>query len=389
MLPLLTSRTNATAPTPPLHILVAQNPDVSCSNCVGKGIRCTTNQIVNPAKPNKGGRRIEVAKRVFGSDGSVPVGVSGASTSTSTAPHTAAATPMPHAQQTPFLPQMPQSSNLLFVDPDMFTMAGEPSGSSATAGGDMTWTTPLLESFFGSADVTGRPSGAHGSASSRPSLPISPDTPTQEDFVSLSGLFNLTPQPPTLTTGSSTSGRKVAGIHWGHQSTFPNSNVMHATNAILPDERVFAQEGALVANRKRPFCDPFEEEDPDGWSLWAPPEPQSVRWGRREIVGESLADRSLGIQLSRHLVKLYFNSVHLVLPTVSPESFYIDWQRAGERSDMMAPAQEALCAVMEAWAARFSDNPVVCPMHVLTRTDCRFSILQRRIIIWAPKVRLW
>lgn len=56
-------------PERPLHVLVRENPDVSCTNCVSKGIRCTTNQIVNPAKPNKGGKRIEEAKKMFGSDG--------------------------------------------------------------------------------------------------------------------------------------------------------------------------------------------------------------------------------------------------------------------------------------------------------------------------------
>ena len=44
---------------------------------------------------------------------------------------------------------------------------------------------------------------------------------------------------------------------------------------------------------------------------------------------------------------------------MSPEGFFKEWQRAGQISDRMAPAQEALCAVMEAWGARYSDSPVV------------------------------
>lgn len=67
MLALLTPKDGG--PERPLHVLVRENPDVSCTNCVSKGIRCTTNQIVNPAKPNKGGKRIEEAKKMFGSDG--------------------------------------------------------------------------------------------------------------------------------------------------------------------------------------------------------------------------------------------------------------------------------------------------------------------------------
>ena len=44
---------------------------------------------------------------------------------------------------------------------------------------------------------------------------------------------------------------------------------------------------------------------------------------------------------------------------MSPEGFYADWMRVGQRSDLLSPTQEALCAVLEAWGARFSDNPIV------------------------------
>lgn len=37
----------------------------------------------------------------------------------------------------------------------------------------------------------------------------------------------------------------------------------------------------------------------------------------------------------------------------------MEWEACGRRSDRMNPAQEALCAVVEAWAARYSDNPAV------------------------------
>ena len=42
-----------------------------------------------------------------------------------------------------------------------------------------------------------------------------------------------------------------------------------------------------------------------------------------------------------------------------PEGFYLEWERFGQQSDQMTPAQEALCAVMEAWAAKTSDSPAV------------------------------
>ena len=53
----------------PLAQLVRDNPDVGCTNCKNKGVKCTTEQILNPAKPNKGGRRIEEARKRFGGNG--------------------------------------------------------------------------------------------------------------------------------------------------------------------------------------------------------------------------------------------------------------------------------------------------------------------------------
>jgi hypothetical protein len=39
-----------------------------------------------------------------------------------------------------------------------------------------------------------------------------------------------------------------------------------------------------------------------------------VRWGRRERVQERLADRALGQELSKHLVKTFFHCVHPSFP---------------------------------------------------------------------------
>lgn len=53
----------------------------------------------------------------------------------------------------------------------------------------------------------------------------------------------------------------------------------------------------------------------DDWHLWSPPSQAiPVVWGRREQVSEKLADRSLGAQLSRHLVHVYFQAVHMNYP---------------------------------------------------------------------------
>lgn len=112
------------------------------------------------------------------------------------------------------------------------------------------------------------------------------------------------------------------------------------------------------------------EEHPNPWSSNSGAcTERSVRWTRREQVSERLADRALESELSRHLVRVYFQAVHLTLPGISPESFFLDWRRAGERSDRMSPPQEVLCAVLEAWAARFSDHPVVGVLADRSRTN--------------------
>lgn len=49
----------------------------------------------------------------------------------------------------------------------------------------------------------------------------------------------------------------------------------------------------------------------------------------------------------------------LTRKVLSPESFYIEWEACGRRADRMSPASEALCAVLEAWASRYPDNPAI------------------------------
>ena len=45
---------------------------------------------------------------------------------------------------------------------------------------------------------------------------------------------------------------------------------------------------------------------------------------------------------------------------VHPESFLQDYIRADQQSDFLeGPGSEALCTVIEAWGARYSDLPVI------------------------------
>jgi hypothetical protein len=57
------------------------------------------------------------------------------------------------------------------------------------------------------------------------------------------------------------------------------------------------------------------ERDP--WHIWQAKDENgshTIAWSRKEQVQESLADKALGIELSRHLITVYFQAVHFSLP---------------------------------------------------------------------------
>lgn len=57
--------------------------------------------------------------------------------------------------------------------------------------------------------------------------------------------------------------------------------------------------------------------DRDPWHIWQPQDEvgdRTVAWSRKEQVQESLADKALGIELSRRLITVYFQAVHYSLP---------------------------------------------------------------------------
>jgi hypothetical protein len=59
----------------------------------------------------------------------------------------------------------------------------------------------------------------------------------------------------------------------------------------------------------------LNEKDP--WHIWQQPDEHGqsvIAWSRKDQVQESLADKALGIELSRHLVTVYFQAVHYSLP---------------------------------------------------------------------------
>lgn len=65
-----------------------------------------------------------------------------------------------------------------------------------------------------------------------------------------------------------------------------------------------------VSGRLQPW-----ERNP--WHIWQPKDESgshTIAWSRKEQVQESLADKALGIELSRHLITVYFQAVHFSLP---------------------------------------------------------------------------
>lgn len=447
MLALLTPA-DSTRVMPPLPVLVRQNPDISCSNCISKGIRCTTNQIVNPSKPNKGGKRIEEAKKMYGSEGvayTPSVGGTAAPPTPSltfTAPLDVPSHPLRQTSQTTTASSASSSSFDLsdpnantttvptsvdfmpFGSPYAYsgtTMLNQGTTTSASAAAPIelapSWTTewnsnavsthygtpyemgmfdmnapaatepPVWDPFVFPPTPSAFPQGEQSSSYTAPPL-YSPSATT----LSSMSLSSSLPTLDNASGGDSDSSSYPSMTHAGtldhrgnnfprrssdESSPVPSARALFGlappktcTSSSSPSRSTSAAPSSQIVGKKRQHADEDvmeiprgDDDNEDPWGLWSnsnkDKEDRVIRWSRSDSVGDSLASRALGSELSRHLVRIYFSSVHLTLPAISPEAFYMSWQQAGERSDRMSPAQEVLCAVIEAWAARFSDHPVV------------------------------
>ncbi|BEI88931.1 uncharacterized protein CcaverHIS019_0202930 [Cutaneotrichosporon cavernicola] len=464
MLALLTPA-DSTRVMPPLPVLVRQNPDVSCSNCISKGIRCTTNQIVNPSKPNKGGKRIEEAKKMYGSEGlfttltgpSAPTTPSLTYTGPQPPPirHDSVATARTSASSASSssydLTDVPTTVDLAntgflfttiqypYSGTDLLNQGTSPTGSTCELGPAWSteWSSNAVSTPYGTpfaggmfdmtAQAPGEPQmfdtfmlspGANApyppaqallyaappslyvsSADSVPAVPTLPDPPPlslgstldgasgakdPSAFPSLVSDGNLdtrsdhpfrilssgdnSPVPPPAQLPSSSVGLPAVTSVYPTPSLPTKRSASIGPSQIVGKKRHHADDDVLdlVRTYGQIVRDYGDNAETGPWALWAKSkdkEDKIIRWSRSNSVGDELASRALGSELSRELVKVYFSSVHLTLPAISPETFYRLWKQAGERSDRMSPAQEVLCAVIEAWAARFSDHPVVLGMN--------------------------
>jgi len=79
-------------------------------------------------------------------------------------------------------------------------------------------------------------------------------------------------------------------------------------------QRTYDSAGSSPSSSASARLQPWER---DPWHIWQPKdesESHAVAWSRKEQVQESLADKALGIELSRHLITVYFQAVHFSLP---------------------------------------------------------------------------
>nr|XP_018267342.1 uncharacterized protein I303_01328 [Kwoniella dejecticola CBS 10117]OBR89500.1 hypothetical protein I303_01328 [Kwoniella dejecticola CBS 10117] len=434
---------SSSSPPPPLNVLVEQNPDIECSNCKRKGLKCDTQGIREPTKPNKGGKRIDEARKIYGGDG--PRRSSEASESVQGVDDIGS-DPLEFFDSHPFFPSQLPNSTPLPTSHATGNTASQSQSQNADQASSTLFDPSVLESL--AFPITALPSENQSTNDLFPPPPIITTQPPAPTFISTDtpntapGTFQeaasiwrqfadyrkgamqhvqATGQTPrahlaqlaeadhiwdqglqdrvTSTinhmkflaeASEKTGGGTFPTSEWKSIEDLPDPFNARSNLPILDSsvptpssfDHLLTPQNLLGLNdylkqgdsRKRsrsPFSDDHHQLDSrkmfllaeNPWKLWSEDQEQARRqmisWGRREAVFEQLADRALGMALSNHLVKVFFQAVHLSYPAISPEAFYLEWAKAGQRSDRMTPAQEALCAVIEAWGARYSDSPVV------------------------------
>lgn len=377
-------------------------PDVGCSNCKTKGVKCTTEQILNPAKPNKGGKRIDEAKKLFGPDqaGSGDVSVrerygEGLTISEAEAPQASHSTagfamtsqgvdlgtdnfdwtsllnsnatmsmptsngttqadvnllaefllsnpnpqsepPDPPWSTVPPLGHVPTSDLNIPTDNASpaanTTQPEEPDGFQIQVGDiHSIWRQRLsardqeAAPYWDQLHARSRINVPEGTLTSSHSGPrfSSPFASTISEHLSSSnrsnmpelefdaGMMSFVPRESSLAPQQAQPWHSSPALP-SNQRPSPYSSGPPSASSSLS---LFTSDGsnAIVTGRKRFRDDTPDVDDP--WKIWTDPDQQQmIRWGRREAVQQQLADRALGRELSRHLVKVFFNFVHPSFP---------------------------------------------------------------------------
>lgn len=357
--PDIASSSGGTTGEPTLSDLVRGNPGVDCSKCSTKGLKCTKEQIINPSKPNKGGRRIDEARKKFGTgEAEAESGQEGVVNEETgrrqdealdrtfnagaMSNYDATGYPLDPSQQqstaedvttqpASTLPtntapwggisqtEIPVSNNVapFVVDSDFQAFLDSLNQPSTSSEVPSYHDVPLSTASYSPYDIlTDKVNPAtsqtelqakavwrwndqqHGAAIAARAVSVEP---TENQFAASflpphrqtwSGDATSTPR----TSSSSISGTPVSSS-WA-QSNSATSNL---------------DNNSSIVGRKRQRT--IEDvSDGNNWRLWGEACDQMVRWGRRERVQERLADRALGQELSKHLVKTFFHCVYPSFP---------------------------------------------------------------------------
>lgn len=116
------------------------------------------------------------------------------------------------------------------------------------------------------------------------------------------------------------------GTHSGRPEVMVRSDGIHGgipTGQKGKRQRTYDSAGSSPSPSTFERLQPWER---DPWHIWQAKDENgshTVAWSRKEQVQESLADKALGIELSRHLITVYFQAVHFSLPVRLFQSFYL------------------------------------------------------------------
>ncbi|ODN92017.1 hypothetical protein L198_05689 [Cryptococcus wingfieldii CBS 7118] len=386
------SGTSASAPEPSLADLIRRNPEIHCTNCTDRDIICNKDGILNPSRTKQKGKRITEAKRRYGVNEqggtAIAAPTCSASSGTSRTSHSPVApepdfNPFDGSRPDPYLAQATREDlELPSLDYD-FSPSTLPSSFMPEPLGPPPRPPPTQVEFSGqyfNAITVPRNSEAASIWWQFANQP-------QETMAHITRTGKTPQASPAVESATSLWDlTTLGGQVMDHVGSFASAPSLTPLEATALDRSAFerSREASSVnldpfvttsLQRKRPrepSSSPTtsrktlaQEHDP--WQLWMGDDESRAMllWGRAEDMQERLANRALGTELSRHLVTMFFQAVHYSFPAsrlpiaISPESFYLEWMRAGQRSDRMTPAQEVLCSGMEAWGARYSDNPMI------------------------------
>ncbi|GAA5892229.1 uncharacterized protein JCM6883_007292, partial [Sporobolomyces salmoneus] len=99
---------------------------------------------------------------------------------------------------------------------------------------------------------------------------------------------------------------------------------------------------------------------------------------RQEVVSLSsttsqsrLVQSQISRDISSELISTFFSVLHQICPLVDRDQFEVAWNLAGQVSENLTPANECLAAVLQAWASRISDNPLIVGYGVPTLEEVK------------------